>query len=83
MVLTRAYLKAQGQEKPKVKLADACDHFGIKRIGASHTAKIDCRHNYYLWEKLLTSNINYIDFIKTFKHSKEQEEENLLDLLNG
>lgn len=32
MNITRDYLKNQGQVKPKVKLADACDHFGIKRV---------------------------------------------------
>lgn len=32
MSITRDYLKNQGQTKPKVKLADACDHFGIKRV---------------------------------------------------
>jgi len=93
MALTRQYLKdtgieqehkAKGLKKPSVNLHAACDWAGVKKLSASHNAKVDSRNTYLLYQNLVEEKkINYLPFIKTAVHkvnSFDSERADISDL---
>ncbi len=69
MSLTKDYAKKIGLVKPKVKLHDACDICGIKKISEAHNAKVDSRNTYLLHRDLMEiKKVDYLPFIKTAVH---------------
>lgn len=64
------YCKKEGIVKPVAKLGAACDLIGIKKLGEAHSAKIDTRHTYLLWQEL-SKKVDFLDHIKCMPHNIE------------
>ena len=84
LALTKNYAKKIGILKPKVRLEDACNLVGIKKLAGAHNALVDSRNTYLLHRDLVeVKKIDYLPFIKTAIHQYSLEEERLdPDLLN-
>lgn len=78
--LMKDYIKKNELGKQKTNLSASCDLLQIKKTGSQHNAKDDCKNNYFLYQALLKSNINYLPFIKTSIHKINEEDD--LELLN-
>lgn len=64
------YCKKQGIVKPKVNLTAACEQMKIKKRGEAHSALIDTRHTYLLWQEI-SKTVDFMDHIKCLPHNIE------------
>jgi len=82
--LSRAILKNQEiPSKGRLKLGDACSHFGVKVIQGAHQATVDSRNTFLLFRKIKESGFNFLPYIKTIGHNvNSYSEKEMEDLLN-
>jgi DNA polymerase III alpha subunit (gram-positive type) len=67
--IMKAYTKSKGLTKVSHKLPDCLDLLGLKKTaGEIHSAKIDARNNFFLWQDI-QSKIDVKDYIDTIPHS--------------
>lgn len=74
MAMTRTHAKNNGIIKPRVDLDSSISLLSIASKGISHTAKGDARNTFLLWDKLMKTNINHLDFIKRIPHTEPDDE---------
>lgn len=60
--------------KPSTTLQACCDMLGIKKIASAHSALVDTRNTYLLFNHLNTLGIDYLPHIKTFEHKAPKDE---------
>ena len=72
--LGRSFAKKQGIVKPKLDLGNVLKIAGINAREGAHNAIIDTQNTYFLWKKMIESNIDYLPLIKREPHLVESAE---------
>lgn len=80
--LSRLYAKKQGIAKPKLTLKASMELTGVKSIPISHTAVNDTQNTFFLWEKLMASDLDYMPLIKR-KVASSNNVESSVESLEG
>jgi DNA polymerase III epsilon subunit-like protein len=71
LALCRRVVKREGIVKPSLKLNDACDLFGIKKVATSHNAKADSQNAFLLFKYFMDRKEDFLDLIKIIPHNIE------------
>lgn len=74
MSLMRTFVKTAGLGKTSVALHASADLLNIKKLSEAHNAKVDSRNLYLIFKELQARNIDYLPFIKSFKHEVKKDD---------
>lgn len=79
-VFTGGLANKLGIYKPKLTLEASCKLAGVKTRSGAHNAAVDAQNTYFLWDKLMNSDVDYLNYIKRMPHIIENETSNNFDL---
>lgn len=72
--MARSFAKKQGIIKPKLDLGSVLKMAGLNAREGAHNAIIDTQNTYFLWKKMIESNIDHLSLIKREPHLLENNE---------